>query len=229
VQTRNSVTILFPTPTSLSLSVIDVAFDYFFNTCIPGSALEYIPGMLDDLCPTQCFISSTRAVAVAYFARERKDKRLMDVARSIYLRAIKQTNVALKSEAVNLNSTVVATMLLGLYEAMVLSHMSSQNSQSSSSCLYSWNTHMNGTWALLKFRGMEFLQTDLGKKIYFQVANKIRSSYSQQLLRPPPDFFELDQQMAPLMEEVDVTVKFWGIVDLVTELRVMEVGKEVVK
>jgi hypothetical protein len=180
--------------------------------------------MFDNLSSSKCFISSTRAVALANLARETKSSELMSISRSTYAKAIKDVNIALKSKEVNSNSTLVATLILGLFESITYTNESCQ-AGSLTSCLESWVAHTNGTVSLLNFRGMDFLQTDFGKELYIHVGTKMRASCARQRLPLPPDFVALDKQMAPLLQGMDPMVQFWPLLDMNIEMHLMNKGR----
>jgi Fungal specific transcription factor domain len=212
-------------PVTLNPPFIEVALQYFFNTYIPDSNFNYLPNMFDDFSSSRCFLSAVRAVAVANMARERNDRQMMCVARHIHIKAIKDLNAALESkEEVSMNSTLVATLVLGVFEASVIGMESSQISLRG--CLDSWSAHTKGTLSLLKFRGNTLLATDFGKMIYFQLANKIRGSCCPQGSRLPAEFVELDKQMAPLMQDMGPVVHFWPTIDMVIEVSARNRGKQ---
>jgi Fungal specific transcription factor domain len=214
-------------PTPLNQSIVEVAFHYFFNAYISGSCYGYIYGMLDDFTTSRSFIYATRAVAVANLARERKDDQLMRVARCIHVKAIKEMNSALNSKEVMRNSTLVATFVLGIFEATVMGLEDSQIS--ARDCLKNWIFHTNGTLSLVMFRGKELLDTPFGKKIYFLMANKVRANCILERIRLPPNFQALDKKMAPLMPKNDMAVQFWPVLDTIIELHVMEQRKQLDK
>jgi hypothetical protein len=208
-------------------SVVDIAVPYFLKSYLPDTTFSFVLDMSSEFSSSVCFNLSTNAVALATLARERKDGQLMCVSRTIYIKAIKQVNLALKSSEVDNNGTLVATLILGLFEAIVLSGGNTPNSSSNeSSCLDSWIAHTNGTMSLLRYRGEELLETDFGKKIYYQVANRVRANCSQKRIRLPPDFLEIDKKMAPLVQNLDPTARFWKVVDMVIEMGVRLQGKQ---
>jgi Fungal specific transcription factor domain len=222
-------------PSSISQSIYDTAFQYFFMSYIPRSRFGYLSYKLDEFS-SKSLLSSINAVALANLAREKRDNDLMHLSRTIYVDAIREVSSALQSEEeVSKNGTLVATMILGIFEAITYSSASDQNvahKGSLSACFDNWIAHTNGTMSLLKFRGMKLLQTDFGKNIYFNVANKLRANCSRRRIRLPPDFVALDKQMAPYMQgldriDIDPTVKFWPVIDMTIELYARDKGKEV--
>jgi Fungal specific transcription factor domain len=211
-------------PNSLTQSVVDIAVVYLFNSYWSKSSFDYLLDMFDEFATSKCFISSAQAVALANYARSRQDGNLLNDSRKIYVKAIKEVNTALKSEDVANNSTLVATQILGMFETALLNDENASAS-SSRSCIASWIAHTNGTMSLIRFRGDDLLGTEMGKKVYYQVANKIRAICAQQNVRLPGDFVTLDKQMAPLLLHMDPSVRVWPIIDMLIELLARTQGK----
>jgi Fungal specific transcription factor domain len=210
---------------SESPSLFDTAFHHFFNSYIPGSSLRYLSEMLDEISSSKCFQLSVRAVGMANLARERKDSELMNISRRIHLRAIKETSLAIQSEA-SQNSTLVATLILSLFEVIVLT-LPCNDSTNVDRCLQSWIAHTNGTMSLIRFRGPELLKTEFGIKTYILIASTIRTNCTKQRIRLPPEFVAMDRQVAPLIRHMDLTIKFWPIVDMVIDLCARGRGKHI--
>jgi Fungal specific transcription factor domain len=215
--TINVLAVQFALPLSLSQSVVDIAFQHFLRSYIPSSQFNYLLSMLDEFSASRCFTSATKAVALANLARERRDNELMRQSCSLHAKAVRDVNTALKSPEVNENSTLFATLILGLFEAIVLSY--ENQSGPISNFLDNWVTHTNGTFSLIKYRGMDFLQTEFGKKIYYHVANRIRGNCAQRGIRLPAEFIKLDKQLAHSMQDMGPVARFWIIPDMVSELR----------
>jgi Fungal specific transcription factor domain len=211
----------------MSQSVVDTAFHYLFKSYVPDSNFNYLPGMLSELSSSKCFTCSADAVALANLARQQKDGRLVRFSRRLYVKAIREVNLALKSKEVMKNSTLVATLILGLFEAIALNDENQPENSSTLSGLASWIAHTNGTFSLIKFRGKELLHTDFGRRVYFQVANKIRANHSQTCKELPSDFLKLDNEMIPLLQDIGLSVHSWPIIDTLTNLRAKDRGQSI--
>jgi Fungal specific transcription factor domain len=207
-------------PSTMSPPIVDVAFHYFLNVAVPDSHFNYVSGMLNKISSSKCFVSATRAVSLANLARERVDCQLMCSARGIHVKAIKELNAALKSNEVVENGTLIATLILGLFEVIVLN-----DGTSISGCLDGWISHTNGTMSLVKFRGKELLQTEFGRAIYFQTANTLRANCVQKFQRLPSNFTKLDKEMRSLLYDRDITIQWWPVVDRAIEMRARTQGK----
>jgi Fungal specific transcription factor domain len=210
---------------SSSQSIIHFACQSFFGTIFPGSSFEYLPGMVAGEFASQCLLSSVHAVALAKLASEKKDIRLVHHSRAIHVKAIKQVNLALKSsKEVAKNSTLVATLILGLFEAIILNDESNQLVKSSvhvKNCFDNWVAHTNGTMSLIRYRGKELLQTDFGKRIYVFTASRIRANSVQLRVRMPEQAVELNRVMIPHMDQMDgmfLVVRCWNLGDLMVDL-----------
>jgi Fungal specific transcription factor domain len=211
----------------LNEPIVDVAWTYFHNSFLPRSYFDDLPNMFDEFSMSNCFKASTRAAALANLARERKDGQLMQVSRKLYVKAVREVNAALDSpQEVSRDSTLVATLILGLFEALTLND---PQKHSVRSCIDNWHAHTNGTMSLIRFRGMELLQTDLGRRIYYQVANKVRANHTRLGTRLSPEFVELDALVAPELLGLEPVVRFWPVVDMTIELKAREKGQSVEK
>jgi Fungal specific transcription factor domain len=206
----------------LNQPVVDVAWSYFNCSFPPGSNFDYLPNMFDEFSSSKCFRTSVRAAALANLARDRRDAQIMHISRTVYVKAVKDVNAALKSPHVSQNSTLVATMVLGLFEALVLNDA---RNKSVRSCIDSWIAHTNGTMSLIRFRGMELLQTEFGRRIYYQVANRVRANTSRLNARLTPEFLAIDKQIAPHIQNLNPVVRYWPIIDMTIALKARQTGK----
>jgi Fungal specific transcription factor domain len=170
---------------------------------VPGSHFEYLPLFLQKCHRSKCIIWSCYSAALANLARDRQDGQLMYFSRKFYVNALKHVNMALRSnEETVRNSTIVAVLVMGLFEAIIFEDKS----------LDSWVAHTNGTLSLLKYRGERLLHTSFGKRIFVQVANHIRANCIQQGTLLPPALTELHKKMAPFLDEDEFPmIPFWPV------------------
>jgi Fungal specific transcription factor domain len=203
----------FTLPARLQQSAHDISLNYFVTFCAPDSHFYYVPDMLGQLVPSssKCLHSSIHAVSLALIACEKRDGQQMLFARSAYIKAIKDLNMALRSDQlVNENATLVATLILSVFEAVVAE---------SGSSLDSWIAHANGTISLLQHRGMQLLRTDFGLKIFIQVASNVRANCAQRFLPLSPAFVELDKQVRPLLDMTKPPTLYWPVIDLAIDIQ----------
>jgi Fungal specific transcription factor domain len=192
---------------SLQLDVSDVALNYFMNQYIPTTQhFAYLPKILDQHAGTStCIVSASHAAALANLARERQDHTLHRISRKAYSKAIKDINAALHSSEAVSASTLIAVLVMGLFEAISFEDTS----------LESWMAHTNGTLDLLSFRCHKLLHTALGKKIFVQIANYIRLNCTQQRTLLPQTLLDLEAKMMPLLDEEVLEehpiVPFWEV------------------
>jgi Fungal specific transcription factor domain len=218
---------------SVSPSIVDIASQHFYETYLPDSHFDYLFHMMDELSSSKCFQTSTHAVALANLASKKNDNHLMHLSRSMYIKAIREVNVALKSNEVLKNSTLVSTLILGLFEAIIIKNDNWRPQNASvDDCFNSWIAHANGTMSLIMFRGKELLQTKFGRIAYYQAANKVRANCSQRHIRLSPRFVEMDKLAAPLLKGMSPlnrfpTFRYWPLIDMVIEMRARCEGNEI--
>jgi Fungal specific transcription factor domain len=228
VQPKKKPQIRFTVPASMKHDVVDIAYHYLLGSYITGTDFDYLPNMIDQFSSSKSFCTSAQAVALANFARERRDGTLLRHSRTLYVKAIKEVNSALKSDEVIKNSTLVATLILGLFEAILLNEdliLNEDKPMSTTDCLNSWIAHANGTLSLLKFRGKDLLYTDFGKRIFHHVSHKIRANCAQKCIRLPPDLVELEKMLMPLLKKSTLAVLFWPVLDLAIEIKARDKGE----
>jgi Fungal specific transcription factor domain len=200
-------------------SIHDIAVNHFLMAYLPKTSFNFLFNSPGESSP--CLNSAARAVALANLARQRTDGELMHISRIAYAKAVRQLNLALNSKEVS-NSTIAATSILGLFEALA---MSTENSLDSSKPSESWIAHTNGTLSLIKYRGTELLQTTFGKELYIQAANKYRINCTAKRMRLSSEFLELDKKLAPLTLDFAPNAHFWPLIDKFNEMFVQDHGK----
>jgi Fungal specific transcription factor domain len=201
---------------SLRTSVIDIALTFFIRVYVrassfililiiklPDSYFEFLPGMLEKYAKTsKCIISSSNAVAMANLARDRQDGQLMHLARKLYGNAIKDVNSALQSKEVTLNSTLVAAMVMGLFEAIAFEERSVQ----------SWAAHTYGTLSLLNFRGEKLILSEFEKQFYIETVHRVQCVCGQAATPLPSALTELQEKMAPHIDEgMHPMIPYWPL------------------
>ena len=189
----------------------DVAINHFLGSYVQGSHFEYLPQIYTNASLATPLAASSCASAIASLSRELREPEIMKVARQFYGRALKMINAALQSpQDAPLDGTLVSVLLLGLFETV---------NQDKKPSPESWTTHTEGAVALLKMRGPEQFETELGKKLFVQVSNNIRVSCFQRSLRLPTQFVELDKIAAMHLDMENPILRFWPIIDNFIELQ----------
>jgi hypothetical protein len=103
-----------------------------------------------------------KAVGLAGFAHASRSSSLMRNARYQYVKALQAVNAALKSpEHVKKDSTLTSIMVLSIFE-----NLTGYNQKS----LKAWSEHVNGAASLLKIRGIEQINTIVGRRLLAQVS-----------------------------------------------------------
>ena len=147
--------------------------------------------MIDLLCSQsgtdEHLEASIKAVGLARFARTTHDAQLTHKSRRDYLTAIRTTNVALRSPTdVTKDSTLFSVILLSTFEMI---------GGSSPDCFRAWAEHVQGAVALVKLRGRRQLSTDLGRRLFRQVASDMMITCVQNNIRMPACITELRYEL----------------------------------
>ena len=112
-----------------------------------------------------------------------------------YVAAIRQTNVALRdADQVRKDSTLLATMMLGVFETMTGRTPSS---------LTAWISHIDGVAALVKLRGSEQLETWAGRRLFMQATTYLMNDCLQRSLPLPEDIMVLTAELGTHMHRTD--------------------------
>jgi Fungal specific transcription factor domain len=188
------------------------------TTCkLPGSHFDYLPGIVQEYSQvSKCIMAAATATAVTNLARDRLDGQLMHASRKLYIHALRHVNTALKSHEVLYDSTLVAVLLLTLFESIIFEETSFE----------SWFAHTKGIVSLLMFRGENLLKSDFGKKVYIQISHQLRANCSLTASLLPSALLELDKKMAPHIDEnMNPLIPYWPVLiqDLMYKSRRPEV------
>jgi len=153
--------------------------NYVINTSGPTRGyLEYLSTIYNPSEDTS-LLAAMKAVGIAGLAHYAQEPALLNQARYHYLKAIQDTNAALKSPVmVKRDSTLSAIMILSIYETVT---------GSNSKSIRDWAEHVRGAAALLKLRGREQLETPRGRNMFVQVVSTLMISCIQRNA-PLPDF-----------------------------------------
>lgn len=192
----------------LPVKLEDVAHSFFFGSYVPGSHFEYLPIVSRDLVLTDPLTASIRAVAMVSFAKEQQNANIMKAALRHYHIALRETQSAITSAAVEKNftqdSTIICVLLLGLFEA--LSHKGQGKP-------HDYTTHNAGALALLQLRGPELVKTQIGYQLFLQVSSNIRVSCIVNQKCTPRGLISFHQRMVPFVDPADPKVRFFTILD----------------
>lgn len=166
----------------------------YFNTCSPIWLRH--PDLVDDVCrqesPEEHLLASMNAVGLATLSNAVRAPELMVRARKDYVHALQLTNVALRSPVeAKKDSTLFAVMILGIFETVT-----GNNERS----LAAWTEHINGAAALVKLRGPDQLNTDVGRRMFIQVTSSLMLSCVQRTVAMPQHIIDLRKEASSFMD-----------------------------
>ncbi|TAQ83145.1 hypothetical protein B7494_g8530 [Chlorociboria aeruginascens] len=191
---------LFPAASNLSPTIEERATGFFVSNYVIGvngptkghlNIIEdlYKANKLDD-----SLVFSMRAVGLAGYSHTAKAPELMKYARQLYANALHFTNKALQSADAKKDSTLMAIMVLGIYETVT-----GQNQQS----MTAWAEHVNGAAALIKLRGREQLGSMTGRRLFLQVVSSLLTCCIQRDRFLPRHILELIQEVHKFLSPED--------------------------
>jgi hypothetical protein len=191
----------------------ELAVGYFMSSYVPSSPFDYLPEIYNTTVST-AKDSITPTVLAASFASLSLyvgSGKLMNYARIHYTEALAQANAALASpDSAILDSSLMSVLLLGLYEAIAFSsHRSPEN----------WTAHTLGAVQLIRLRGVKQLKTDLGKRLFLQTCNNIRSSCIQRDVTVPDEFLRIYEHAKPFLDPSTPNVRIGPLLDKIASLK----------
>ncbi|KAM3506138.1 hypothetical protein MY10362_002524 [Beauveria mimosiformis] len=199
---RQSLT-SFDTPSPISpallLSTNQQALAFLFHTFIAATPFEgylasfYLPYSPDD---DACALAID-ATALAAYARHARQHRHHDAARANYARALSRVNAALADPRTAVQDrTLVAVLVLALFEATVFQ----ESGSSSSSAPTSWVAHTWGAMQLLMLRGPDQLASSpVARQLFTHASNNVKASCIQRSAPIPQPFLEFDGRVRGLL------------------------------
>jgi hypothetical protein len=135
------------------------------------------------------------AVGLASLTHATRAPSLMNNARCQYVKAIRLTNEVLKSpEEVKKDSTLMAIMILGIFEAVTGSKQAS---------LKNWADHVHGAAAVIKLRGPEQLHSPAGRRMLIQVTSNLLISCIQRGAALPDFMCKLMAETSKIIQTPD--------------------------
>lgn len=199
---------------SLLPTMEDQASCYFFTRYVPDSHFFYLPGIYSRKELANPLTTCVQAVAVASFANQQSSSTLMRKAMRYYASALRDINAVIKSPTpALLDSTIVAILLLGLFEALVYQNQPMHHNQDNPF------THNQGALALLAMRGPELLRQELGFQVFIQISSSIRVACLQRQKRAPACLLQFHKRAIPFLDPENPKVRFFPIIDEFIELQ----------
>lgn len=171
-------------PRSLIQPVEARALSFFLSKYILGSNFGYLASFYSSHSDREEQLSaSIEAVGLASLSNELGSLELSERARKRYIHAIQATNTALQDEVkARKDSTLIAVLLLSLYEVMTCK---------SRPAMCQWENHVKGAMALIRLRGRQQLQSQLGLKLLNQATASVAISSHRNKSEVPPELVTL--------------------------------------
>ena len=174
--------------------VEDLAIGFFISnhvsqpTIVPRGQFEWITELLSQPDTHQVLINSVSAVSLAGLAVSTKNQALMAKAYTAYGSALKMVNDSLRAKDVaTKDSTLVAVIMLGMYEAFVFDKRS----------IEAWAKHVEGACALIRLRGKDQFNSSVARRVFHQFWGVILL-VSMETRRPIPEgMLELYDHLVP--------------------------------
>ena len=171
-------------PRSLIQPVEARALSFFLSKYVLGSNFAYLASFYSPHSDREEQLSaSIEAVGLASLSNELGSLELSERARKRYVHAIQATNKALQ-DAVNArkDSTLIAVLLLSLFEVMTCT---------TRPAMCSWENHVKGAMALIRLRGRQQMQSQLGLKLVNQATASVAISFHRSKSEVPPELVTL--------------------------------------
>ena len=161
---RSNRAIITEVPRSLPQPLEARATSFFLSKYVQGSSFEYLPGLYSPSGQEEHLSASVEAVGLASLANELDSREVHKESKARYIRAIQATNVALRCPVRAIKDcTLISVLLLGLFEAI---------SCRTQLTLYSWEKHVKGALELIKIRGHQQVDTNLGLQLLKQASGR---------------------------------------------------------
>lgn len=166
---------------SPSMPLEDRGVGFFFSSYvigIPWSIYAYLPELLLSEPAKSLLRTTITAVGLAALSSFSKDHRVLAAAARFYNSALSSARDALESAAAMKDQTLVSVLLFCVFEVRhlpYLPHFLPTNDNikslacSSSQAINSWLKHADGAVALVKLRGMQQFETELGCQLFLHL------------------------------------------------------------
>lgn len=160
----------YPTPESMMSyfvpSIEDQAQGFFMSnyvslpSIVPRGQFEWVMELIQKPDVDETLLASVKAATLAGFANATKNPMIMQQANAAYVNALSKTNSALRvHQSAIKDSTLVAVIMLGMYENFVMHDKQS---------IAAWAKHVHGACTLFKVRGQAQFKSDLARRIFHQ-------------------------------------------------------------
>lgn len=175
-------------PRGLSVPLEDEAAYFFFYNFVsedPTSATAYsqvLPSLYRQDSPFSALPKIIDAIGLAGIANMKHAPELMVAAGQKYARVLRSITATIQdSKEASTDQTLMAVLLLGMFEIITCSNPESMRS---------WANHVSGATAIARLRGTDQLRTPIGRNIFSSLRVQILTDCLQRRLIIPPDFIE---------------------------------------
>lgn len=209
VQPQQALALIIPC--SIMQSIEAQATCFFLYSYVLGSHFEYLPSLYSQSSINEQLSAGIYAVGLATLSNEFNSSDILKKARKWYTRTLHLTNKALSSShGVTEDSTLVAVMLLSLYETTTCK---------SQLPITAWMDHINGATELVRLRGRQQLRTPLGIQLFTQMTDNIIVSCVQREVSVPSDIIALRAHAANFIDGSGPAWRFSDIIVRYTSFR----------
>ncbi|KAF2501011.1 hypothetical protein BU16DRAFT_449975 [Lophium mytilinum] len=161
------MTLAFLTPSHF---VEDDAASFFFyhyvlkEPAFANGLYDFLPTLYSQ-GSSAVFQDIVTATGLAGLANLKRSSTLMHAARAKHSTALRSVNASLQNpETATSDSTLMAVLLLGLFENITCSSPSS---------IQAWAKHVSGALAIARLRGRQQLENDLGRRLFLHLRNQV--------------------------------------------------------
>ena len=190
----------------LVINIDDRARNAFFSHYVSGFAKTYdvLEYLYEQSSMDRPLIASVDAVSLAFFSFQFDCTQASHVCRKKYLSALPLLNKALSApESATSDSTLLAVLLLDLYEKII-----NNNPRSISS----WMSHINGALALVALRKKSLLQDYTGLRLSARLSTNLLISCVSANSPVPPALVKLRSDLEPFLNKEDPKWRISGLV-----------------
>ncbi|CAD6572298.1 MAG: hypothetical protein ASARMPRED_005228 [Alectoria sarmentosa] len=172
----------------LSVPLEEEAIYYFFHhfvsedpTCLTAYS-HVLPTLYRQNSSFSALPKIIGAIGLAGLSNMKHAPELMVAAGQNYARVLRAITASIQdSKEASTDQTLIAVILLGLFETITCSNPESMRS---------WANHVSGATAIARLRGVDQLRTKIGRNIFASLRVQILVDCLQRRLIIPPDFIE---------------------------------------
>jgi hypothetical protein len=178
---------------------------YFRATFVVGQSrsFKYLESFYQQGVMSTHLSLCIQAVGLACLSKAVRSTKLENHARRIYVLALNSINAALASPMVSRHDTTMsAVLLLDEFERLIPPSNRSSNA---------WSRHLEGAAALMKVRGPEQYETQIGLEMFAQMSSHFFVTCMEHEISLPEDFLSLRKFAANFVDTEDLV---WRLTDI---------------